>query len=239
MIKNIGNHFSTPLTSSITNQVVEKAHLITQIPINDDNYNYKGIHFKLNLWNHNEDEVSNIFQVLLILGVCLFMIFNWKNRNRFILLSTLFCLFSFSLFSIILKWQPWHMRLQVPLFILFAIPISIVLEKIKLAKITSSILAISIIYCFILAFLNPNRPLIKNTKQAKLCTRFEKYFVAMPPYLKEYKIWRYKLKSKIQQNWEVHGDTWEYPIYYDCFSIERKGFKTINIKNQSKYATKK
>ena len=126
ILKNIGNHFSTPLTSSITNQVVEKAHIITQIPINDENYSYKGIHFKLNGWNHNEDEVSNILQVVLILGVCLFMVFNWKNRNRFLLLSTFFCLFTFGLFSFILKWQPWHMRLQVSLFILFAIPISIV-----------------------------------------------------------------------------------------------------------------
>jgi hypothetical protein len=239
MIKNIGNHFSTPLTSNITNQVVEKAHLITQIPINDENNSYKGIHFKLNLWNHNEDEVSNIFQVLLILGVCLFIVFNWKNQNIFLLLSTFFCLFSFGLFSFILKWQPWHMRLQVPLFILFAIPISLVLEKIKLEKITNSILIISTLYCFTLALINPNRPLIKNTKQAKLTTRFEKYFVAMPPYLKEYKLLRYKLKSKTQQNWDVHGDTWEYPIYYDCFSKERKGFLTMNIKNQSKNATKR
>jgi 4-amino-4-deoxy-L-arabinose transferase-like glycosyltransferase len=239
ILKNIGNHFSTPITSSITNQVIEKAHLITQIPINDDNYNYKGIHFKLNKWNHNEDEVSNIFQVLLILGVCLFIVFNWKNRNRFLLPSTFFCLFTFGLFSLILKWQPWHMRLQVPLFILFAIPISIVLEKIKSTKITNSIIVTSIIYCLILAFLNPNRPLIKNTKQAKLNTRFERYFVAMPPYLKEYKMWRSKLKSKTQQKWDVHGDTWEYPIYYDCFSVKRKGFQTINIKNQTKKLVKK
>ena len=239
ILKNIGNHFSTPLTSSITNQVVEKAHLITQIQINDENYSYKGIHFKLNEWNHNEDEVSNLFHVVLILGVCLFILFNWKNRNRFLLLSTIFCLFTFGLFSFILKWQPWHMRLQVPLFIQFAIPISLVLEKIKLAKITSSILAISIIYCFVLAFLNPNRSLIKNTKQAKLSTRFEKYFVAIPPYLKEYKIWRYKLKSKTQQNWDVHGDTWEYPIYYDCFSVKRTAFKAINIQNQTKKLTSK
>ena len=57
LLKKIGNHLSTPLSSSITNQVVEKAHLITKIPINDENYSYKGIHFKLNQWNHNEDEV--------------------------------------------------------------------------------------------------------------------------------------------------------------------------------------
>ena len=236
ILKNIGNHFSTPLTSSITNQVVEKVHLMTQIPINDENYNYKGIHFKLNEWNHNEDEVSNVFQLVLILGVCLFIIFNWKNRNKLLWLSTLFCLFTFALFSFILKWQPWHMRLQVPLFILFAIPISIVLEKIKLEKITSSILAISILYCFVLALVNPNRPL-KNEKQAKLTTRFEKYFVAMPPYLKEYKLLRYKLKKKMNTNWDVHGDTWEYPIYYDCFSVERTSFKAINIKNQTKKLT--
>ena len=234
ILKNIGNHFSTPLTSSITNQVVEKAHLMTQIPINDENYSYKGIHFKLNEWNHNEDEVSNVFQVLLFLGVCLFILFNWKNRNRTLLLSTIFSLVTFLFFTFILKWQPWHIRLQVPLFILFAIPVSIVLEKIKLTKLTYSILAISIVYCFILAFLNPNRPLIKNTKQAKLSTRYERYFIAMPPYLKEYKIWRYKLKNKINQHWDVHGDTWEYPIYYDCFSIDRTAFKAINIQNQTK-----
>lgn len=233
ILKNIGNHFSTPLTSSITNQVVEKAHLITQIQINDENYSYKGTRFKLNEWNHNEDEVSNVLQVVLILGVCLFVLLNWKNCNKFLLLSTFFCLFTFGLFSLILKWQPWHIRLQVPLFILFAIPISIVLDKIKSTKITNSIILISIIYCLILAFLNPNRPLIKNAKQAKLNTRFERYFVAMPPYLKEYKIWRSKLKSKTQQNWDVHGDTWEYPIYYDCFSKERNGFKSINIQNQT------
>lgn len=234
ILKNIGNHFSTPLTSSITNQVIEKAHLITQIPIKDENYSYKGIHFKLNEWNHNEDEVSNTFQIVLILGVCLFILFNWKNQNKFLLLSALFCLFTFVLFSFILKWQPWHMRLQVTLFILFAIPISVVLEKIKLTKITSSILTISIIYCFILTLVNPNRPLIKNAKQAKLSNRFEKYFVTMPTYLEEYKKLRYKIKNKSKQNWEVHGDTWEYPIYYDCFTKKRKDFSSINIKNQTK-----
>ena len=233
LLKNIGNHFSTPFTSSITNQTIEKVHLITQIPIDDENYSYNGIHFKLNNWNHNEDEVSNIIQILLIMGLVFFIAFNWKNRNNTLILSTLICLFTFGLFVFILKWQPWHIRLQVPLFILFAIPISIFLENIKSTKIVASIIVISVFYCFILALVNPNRPLLKNAKQAKLNTRFEKYFIAMPPFLNEYKIWRYKLKIKTKQNWEVHGDTWEYPIYFDCFKVERKAFKAINIKNQT------
>jgi hypothetical protein len=61
----------------------------------------------------------------------------------------------------------------------------------------------------------------------------------MPPYLKEYKLLRYKLQKKMNTNWDVHGDTWEYPIYYDCFSVERTAFKAINIKNQTKKLTSK
>ncbi len=159
----------------------------------------------------------------------------FRGKNKQLLsISSVFCLISFILFSFLLKWQPWHIRLQVPLFLMFAIPIAIFLDKIKSTKIVISVVIISTIYCLILSLVNPNRPLLKNTKQTKLSTRFEKYFVSMPPYSKEYKIWRYKLKSKTQQNWDVHADTWEYPIYYDCFSVDRTAFKAINIQNQTK-----
>ncbi len=234
LLKNIANHASTPITSNLTNQIVEKTHLTLKIPINDENYSYKGIHFKLNNWNHNEDEVSNFLQIVLFAGVLLFLILNWKKIEPFIKFSALFCLLAFCLFSFLLKWQPWHMRLQVPLFIMASIPIALFLDHFSLKKIVSPILGFAIVYCLILAVLNPNRPIIKNTKQAKLVTRFDNYFIAMPSYEKEYKIWRYKLKSNNPVNWNVHGDTWEYPIYYDCYSTKRKAFKSINIQNQTK-----
>ena len=234
LLKNIANHASTPITSKLINQIVEKTHLTLKIPINDENYSYKGIHFKLNNWNHNEDEVSNFLQIVLFAGVLLFLILNWKKIEPFIKFSALFCLLAFCLFSFLLKWQPWHMRLQVPVFIMASIPIAIFLDNFNLKKIASPILGFAVFYCLLLAVLNPNRPIIKNTKQAKLVTRFDNYFIAMPSYEKEYKIWRYKLKSNSLVNWDVHGDTWEYPIYYDCFRTKRKAFKNINIKNQTK-----
>ncbi len=234
ILKNIGNHFSLPVCATITNKIVEKTHLLSNIPIKDENYSYKGIHFKLNEWNHNEDEVSNFMQMILVFGLIVFLLFNLKTSNILLILSTSFCLLGFFLFAFLLKWQPWHIRLQVPLFIMFAIPIAIFLDSSLSNKTVLFILSLSIAYCLILSLYNPNRPLIKNYKQAKLTTRFEKYFVAMPPFLNEYKTWRYKLKNKTKQNWEVHGDTWEYPIYYDCFSEDRKAFNAINIKNQSK-----
>ena len=238
-LKNIANHGSTPITSNLTNQIVEKTHLILKIPINDENYSYKGIHFKLNNWNHNEDEVSNFLQIVLFAGVLLFLILNWKKKEPFIKFSALFCLLAFCLFSFLLKWQPWHMRLQVPLFIMASIPIALFLDHFSLKKIVSPILGFAIFYCLLLALYNPNRPLLKNVKQAKLATRFDNYFIAMPFYEKEYKIWRYKLKSKTPVKWDVHGDTWEYPIYYDCFELKINPFTQINIKNKSKHATRK
>ena len=234
LLKNIANHGSTPITSNLTNQIVEKTHLTLKIPINNENYSYKGIHFRLNTWNHNEDEVSNFLQILLFAGVLLFVILRWKKKEPLLTFSTLFCLLAFCLFSFLLKWQPWHMRLQVPLFIMASIPIALFLDHFSLKKLVSPILGISVAYCLLLALLNPNRPIIKNTKQAKLVTRFDKYFIVMPSYEKEYKNWRYKLKSNNPLNWDVHGDTWEYPIYYDCYKSKRKVFKSINIQNQTK-----
>ena len=126
------------------------------------------------------------------------------------------------------------MRLQVPLFMLMAIPTAMMISTLNKEKIRYTILGFLTIYCLVLAVYNPNRPLFNNEKQAKLKTRFEKYFVAMPPFMNEYKIWRYKLKNKNIQNWDVHGDTWEYPIYYDCYKFKRKAFKSVNIQNQTK-----
>jgi hypothetical protein len=82
--------------------------------------------------------------------------------------------------------------------------------------------------------LNPNRPFIKTNKQAKLVTRFEKFFVPMPSFLTEYKKLRYKVVKNIPNEWNVHGDTWEYPLYYDCFSKKRTPFTPIEIVNQTK-----
>ncbi len=239
LLKNIANHASTPITSDLTNQIVEKTHLTLKIPINDENYSYKGIHFKLNTWHHNEDEVSNFLQILLFAGVLLFVILNWKRIEPLIKFSALFCLLAFCLFSFLLKWQPWHIRLQVPLFMMASITISLYLDNFSMKKLVSPILGFAVFYCLLLAVLNPNRPIIKNTKQAKLVTRFDNYFIAMPSYEKEYKIWRYKLKSKTPVKWDVHGDTWEYPIYYDCFEKKINQFTQINIKNKSNHAKRK
>ena len=85
-------------------------------------------------------------------------------------------LLGFFLFAFLLKWQPWRLKLQVPLFIMFAIPIAIFLDSIHAKKTVLFILSFSTAYCLILSLYNPNRPLIKNAKQAKLTTRFEKYF---------------------------------------------------------------
>lgn len=234
LIKNIGNHLSTPLTYQITNQVVEKAHIVTQIPINDEKISYNGIPFKLKAWNNNEDEVSNFIQILLIIFISFMLIFKWKsipNTNKYLFI---YCLFTFVLFSIILKWQPWHMRLQVPFFMMISIPLALNLDFFSSNKFTNSLLSISTLYVLILILFNPNRPLILRGKQHLLKTRFEKMFIAMPTFLDDYKKLRIDVKKENNKSWDVHGDTWEYPLYYDCFSAKRKPLKSVNIKNPSK-----
>ena len=233
LVKNVGNHLSTPLTTQITNQIVEKTHLISNIPITDNKYSYNGIHFKLNNWNHNEDEVSNVFQLIFFCIVIILLILSKANNDTILVYTSLFCIITFLIFSFILKWQPWHIRLQVPLFMMVSIPISISFNKyISNTKITNVLLTISTIYTLGIIIFNPNRPFINTNKVIQ--TRFDKMFIAMPTFLNSYKILRKDVLTKKKKEWNVHGDTWEYPLYYDCFSMKRKPFHSIQIKNPTK-----
>jgi hypothetical protein len=234
LLKNIGNHLSTPLTSGITNQIIEKSHIITKIPITDKKYSYNGIPFKLNKLNHNEDEVSNFIQILLFGLTFVVLILNFRNNSKLFNISTIFCLSTFFIFSFILKWQPWYIRLQVPFFIMLSIPSSILINQFSTNKLILALLFVTSIYCIVLLLFNPNRPIITTKKQANLNTRFEKYFIAMPLFLPEFKKWRYRIKKNIPTKWGVHGDTWEYPLYYDCFSKKRNTLNHATIINPSK-----
>lgn len=228
LIKNVANQFGFPLTYKITNIVIEKLHLVTGIKIDDKNYNFKGVKFKLSNWNNNEDNASNIIHIIIFLTIFPYIIYRNKNKKIILKWTYLFCSITFLIFCFILKWQPWHTRLLLPFFVFTSIPISIFLEQYKLRN---NILYTCILYGIIIVIFNPNRPLIINYKNIN--SRFDKYFILAPKISTKYKSLRMLVTKNYKANWEGHEDTWEYPLYYDCFNKKRKPFKSINIKNPS------
>ena len=241
-IKNIGNHLGVYPINSLTNQVVEKIQLVIGEKIDDPKTNFNGLSFKLEEWQHHEDTASNFFQIILILFCTVIILINRKKYPPLVLLLLGIPIIEFVLFCFILKWQPWHTRLQPPIFFMSAFFVAICLDR-QIGVIKSNSIkfilpsTILFIYAFIIILFNPSRPFITNhlTKDVYLTdTRFKKYCANFSKYEMDYKTVRnYLKKHKGKVGLELGGDMWEYLLYYDVFSTNEKLAYPINIANIS------
>ena len=236
-IKNIGNHLALPPFSNYTNQVVEKMHLVLGVPINDIATNFNGLSFKLEKWQHHEDTTSNFFQLLLFFIALLLFLKNRKKLPKLSWLLFLFPLVEFLLFSFILKWQPWHTRLQMPIFLMIPFFIAYIIDfsfkSIELFP-KKLIIPFSFIvgYSVLVLLLNPTRPIISNSKVNVNDVRFKKYCANYLSYEKDFRLARFYLKKyEGKTGVEIGGDMWEYLLYYDIFSNHRKLGLPINVEN--------
>ena len=235
--KNIGNHLALPPFSNYTNQVVEKMHLVFGIPINDIATNFNGLPFKLENWQHHEDTTSNFFQLLLFVLAFILFVKNRKKLPKLSWLLFLFPLVEFLLFSFILKWQPWHTRLQMPIFLMIPFFIAYIIDfsfksielfPKKIIIPTSFIVS----YSLLILLLNPTRPIISNSKVHLNDIRFKKYCANYLSYEKDFRLARFYLKKyEGKTGVEIGGDMWEYLLYYDIFSNHRKMGIPINVEN--------
>jgi 4-amino-4-deoxy-L-arabinose transferase-like glycosyltransferase len=239
--KNIGNHLSLPYLNNITNQLIEKEHLILNEKINDPDHNFNGLRFKLESWQHHEDTVSNF--IVLILFITLSIISLIKKIRFSALEKTLFliCISNFLLFSVLLKWQPWHTRLLAPNFFLMIIWIGILFSKFSFSKlIITSFSFVLILYGLLIIALNPTRPFytcnlttkikLTDTRDEKYCANYlglEKDYYEANKIIKQY-------KNKV--GLEIGSDMWDYLFYKAIYiNTNQNNYpKVININNLTK-----
>ena len=237
--KNTGNHMGVPIISTITNKSIEKLHLILKEDIANPSTNFNGIGFNLSNWQHHEDTASNIIQLLLFVIIfCLFIV-NFKHQSSTSKLIGLLIFLELILFSLLLKWQPWHTRLISPIFFLSYIWIAVVLSQINLSKQKDYMLKIiiigSICYSLFILILNPIRPLVKNESTANLQindSRLKKYCANNLSLEEDYRwVKKFLEKNTSETALEIGGDMWEYLIYYDIYSKTLKMPYLLNIEN--------
>lgn len=104
---------------------VEKAHATLSIDINAPETTWGGTSFIIHNISRNEDLDGNPLHFILFMISLLYLGF----KRKFYYAGNL--LFAFLLFCLILKWQPWHSRLHLPLFILGAPAVGITLDNWK------------------------------------------------------------------------------------------------------------
>ena len=116
LVRNVAAQLATP--SGQVNQVIEQGvqqvHAIIGVGVNNPLSTWRGSHFQVAFTLH-EDSASDPLQLILITAAILALLIGKRSHTVPYALSVLG---GFGLLCIVLKWQPWNSRLELPLLIL-------------------------------------------------------------------------------------------------------------------------
>ncbi|WP_164849954.1 ArnT family glycosyltransferase [Mucilaginibacter limnophilus] len=223
LIKNGGLHIGIKGDSHISNftdTIIHKLHSAVNINVDDPALNYLKIKYSTQASAAHEDSARNPFQFILIIIAFIVVTYHaLKNRKHAVAAVLMFTIIlQVLLFCAYLKWQPWHSRLHITMFVL-ALPVICYAASISnlFKKTVKIILPIILLYATLIVIDNNLRPL----KPAYLRQdRYQKYFVAKPDAYYEY----LTVKKQIEQSdfknigLIIGADDWQYPLFADCYS---------------------
>jgi len=202
-----------------------------------------------------EDMVSNPIQLILILITGFLLILYWKKiPNVLIKYLFIFLIVSFIFFSLILKWNLYNIRLEIPIFMIGMVLSYLILSISKVGKkILSISLIVSLPLGIVIILLNVSRPYISyNTfydtvrsyappnsvlpEAFYTRSRTRQYFNARPYWFDPYdKVTNLILQQKDSPQIKLDiMDEFEYPLWV---LLKEKGVKFVindNIETNSK-----
>ena len=238
-IKNTGLHLGYPV-NLISDSLTTKMHAaLLNVPINSPNTNYLNIPFEeKTITSTHEDLVSNtfhlLFSIISIITILLFSIKNFKNKKVLLILALIIAL-QLTLFCGYLKWQPWHTRLHIPMFVFSCILIGISANQMKFLKYSLIISLPLLLYSSFFYITNNNlRPFVENSEYTKSIkindSRYKKYFSNQIHLYDEYRTIEKVLDQEKINSIGLQLSDWEYPIlrnfYYDNIKVQ-----AINVGN--------
>jgi len=135
--------------------------------------------FKVNRMDTVEDFAGNpLHALLIIVSVAAFVFHKALRVQQNVVGYLVSACATFMLFNVLLKWQPWHSRLHLPLFVLFAPLVAIIISQWRTHLVTY-IMAVLLIGSLPWVLANQTRSLVPVFKQHKSIlveSRLDQYF---------------------------------------------------------------
>jgi len=239
LIKNAGNHlafmYAAPV-AKISLNAIDNLHQIMGININGPANNYRNLPYNTGGSITGEDGAPNLIHFILITITLVLLTINFFREKRNLLATALSLIFILQLvfFCVYLKWQPWHTRLHIPLFLMSVVLICYCFSIYPIfKKVFYWLSPIILIYALLVVLHNDRRPY--DNKMAQ--TRYHKYFTANPTVYAEYQAISQTTQSSNYKNIGLilGEDSWEYPLFSRCF-IDTTHPVYISVNNFSKKA---
>jgi hypothetical protein len=237
--RNIALHLGTPsLRINIAiDSAIQELHRVLNIDINDPRTTEPNRKFQVLQPSLHEDSAGNLLHLSLILGAIFLFFISKEIRSSCALASYLTALFSgFLLFCALLKWQPWHSRLQLPFFVLASPFVAAVLFKRLNKKFTIVIAFALLLSALPWVVFNSSRPLMGDQNILNR-TRLDQYFNNRSDLRDLFLGAAYFLKSNKcgQVGLDIGTNDWEYP-FWPLLNPEANvaiRIEHVHVKNQS------
>ncbi len=213
-IRNAGLHLGTPWSAvnALTDGVIRVAHRLLGLDVDDPATTWEGTRFEVSGPKRHEDMVSNGLHLALIvltlfaLAVCAELRTPERVRYATALVA------AFLLFCAVLRWQPWHSRLHLPLFVLWAPVIGIVLRR--RPRVAALVVATLMAVAVTILLVNEPRPLAgrRNVlRQPREAQYFSAHLGLREPYTNAVKLLTERRCPQIGLH--LGGNDWEYPLW--------------------------
>jgi hypothetical protein len=132
-LRNLTMHLGTPwpVVNAITEGAVRGVHELLGLNVNDPRTTWQGTEFRVRPPDTREDSASNGVHLLLIVAA---VVAAFTRRSPPLRAYALVTIAGFLLFCCLLRWQPWHSRLQLPLFVLATPLVGVTLAPRRIAS---------------------------------------------------------------------------------------------------------
>lgn len=239
-MRNAALHIDVPNQSlrQTIETIVFKAHHLLNIDVNAPDTTWTGTNFELAEYKIDENTSGNFCHFLLILITIVWVLKQrTKKKNIFLFTYMMLIIAGFFLFAFYLKWQPWHSRLHLPLFILSSSVIGIMLAQFRYRLVSHLIVVLFIIQSLPYLLTNPMHPVI-GARNIFNQPRTSQYFYFWNPIVEQayHTTANVIEKSRCQKiGYILPGDYWEYPLWVLLQQSHStpKQIRALNVKNES------
>lgn len=185
--------------------------------LEDPSSTWPGGKFEVRYSRHEDTAGNPVHVVLCALALAVLLGIKFPQKSTVILLLA-GIVGAFVLFCLLFRWQPWHSRLHLPLFVLSAPIVGIGLSQLVRGFRRSSLVFIGLVIASALpcAFLNESRPLLSADGMSIFQTsRLQQYFAGQPFLLDETS----EITQAIMREnptllaLDFGRDSWEYPLW--------------------------
>jgi 4-amino-4-deoxy-L-arabinose transferase-like glycosyltransferase len=162
VLRNTGLHLITP-SYSVNTSIKEGIYNIASflhINLNGKDWSFYGATFDAIDFRGIEEYLGNPLHLLLFGAVLVLFAISPRFRNRGTCFYLAACFLGWVAFNAILKWQPYHSRFHLGLFVIFTPLAGFVLERVKMRWIVSGVMGAFFLSAWVIILINVSKPIL-------------------------------------------------------------------------------